>query len=71
MFLLRGVDWESRTYVALAANHLLAVELGSQGLERGLDDATTETEHQMQRRLLLNVVVGEGAAVFELLAGED
>ena len=25
----------------------------------------------MQRRLLLNVVVGEGAAVFQLLAGED
>jgi hypothetical protein len=25
----------------------------------------------MKRRLLLDVVVGEGAAVFELLAGED
>ena len=39
------------------------------GLE--LFDATAETQHQMEGRLLLNVVVLEGAAVFELLAGED
>lgn len=31
----------------------------------------TETEDEMQGRLLLDVVVGEGAAVLELLAGED
>jgi hypothetical protein len=32
---------------------------------------TAETEHQVKSRLLLDVVVGEGTAVFELLAGED
>jgi len=33
--------------------------------------ATTQTQDEMQRRLLLDVVVREGAAVLELLAGED
>ena len=33
--------------------------------------ATTETEDEMKRRLLLDVVVGEGTAVFELFPGED
>ena len=33
--------------------------------------ATTETEDEMKRRLLLDVVVGERAAVFELLPGEN
>lgn len=32
---------------------------------------TTQAEHQVQSRLLLDVVVGEGAAILELLAGED
>lgn len=95
------------TYVALAADGLLAVVLGGEGLEGGLDDTTTETEDQVESGLLLgdyqyfvpgfikilrsrirllhlipdslpkdsthllDVVVGEGAAVLELLAGED
>lgn len=33
--------------------------------------ATTEPQHQMEGRLLLDVVVGQGAAIFQLLAGED
>ena len=33
--------------------------------------STTQTEHQVQRRLLLDVVVAESTAVLELLAGED
>jgi hypothetical protein len=32
---------------------------------------TTETENQVKGRLLLNVVVGKGTAILELLAGED
>ena len=51
--------------------HLVAVVLGGKGLERGLDDATAETEDKVQGRLLLDVVVGEGAAILKLLAGED
>ena len=33
--------------------------------------ATTQTQDEMESRLLLDVVVREGAAVLELLAGED
>lgn len=33
--------------------------------------AATQTQHQVQGRLLLDVVVRKGAAVFELLSGED
>ena len=57
--------------VALAADHLIAVVLGGERLERRLDDATAQTEDQVESRLLLDVVVGEGAAVLELLARKD
>jgi len=40
-----GVGW---THVALSADHLVAVEFGGKGLERGLDDTTTETENQVE-----------------------
>jgi hypothetical protein len=33
--------------------------------------SSTEAEHQVQRGLLLDVLVDEGTAVLELLAGED
>jgi hypothetical protein len=59
------------TGVALAADHLVAVELGGKSLERRLNDTTTETENKVQSRLLLDVVVGEGSAILELLASED
>ncbi|KAF2821143.1 hypothetical protein CC86DRAFT_109792 [Ophiobolus disseminans] len=37
-----------QTCVALAADHLIAVVLGGERLERRLDDATTETEDQVE-----------------------
>jgi len=33
--------------------------------------STTETKHQVQGRLLLDVVVAKSAAILELLASED
>jgi len=57
--------------VAFAANHLLAVVLLRQHAERGLDDAAAKTQHQVERRLLLDVVVGQRATVLQLLARED
>jgi hypothetical protein len=52
-----------------------ALDLEGDGLAgEGLDEdlhATAETEHEVEGRLLLDIVVGEGAAVLELLAGED
>ncbi|KFO90456.1 hypothetical protein N320_08461, partial [Buceros rhinoceros silvestris] len=44
--------------------------LASQGLHKDLH-ATSETQHQVQRGLLLNVVVGQSASVFQLLASKD
>jgi len=44
---------------------------GSVDLLLALLGTSTETEDEMEGRLLLDVIVGEGAAVFELLAGED
>ena len=36
-----------------------------------VSETTTEAEHQVEGGLLLDVVVGESAAILELLAGED
>lgn len=47
-----GQSWVVGTYVALAADHLLAVELGGQSLQGGLNDTTTEAEDQVEGRLL-------------------
>ncbi len=35
-------------YITLSADHLVAVKLGSQGLQRWLDDTSTETENKMK-----------------------
>lgn len=40
------------TYVALAADHLVAVELGGESLQGGLNQTTTETEDQVESGLL-------------------
>jgi hypothetical protein len=37
----------------------------------GISEATSESQDQMESRLLLDVVVGEGSAIFELLSSED
>ena len=44
--------------------------LARQGLDENLH-ATTESEDQVQGRFLLNVVIGEGTAVFKLFSGEN
>jgi len=70
--LLAAVGGTGReTSVALAADGLVAVVLGGKGLERRLNDATTETEDQVEGRLLLDVVVRQGTAILKLLASED
>ena len=55
----------------LPANDLVLVGLLSQELERRLDDASPKAEHQVERALLLDVVVRKRAAVLQLLARED
>lgn len=44
---------------------------GGVGLLLALLGTTTKTKNKMKGRLLLNVIITEGAAVFELLSGED
>jgi len=47
--LLSAVGGTGReTGIALSADHLVTVELGSKGLQRWLDDTTTETEDEMK-----------------------
>ncbi len=62
--------------VAPSANHLFGLVLSGESDEGWLDFDAAETaaakaEHEVQGGLFLDVVVGEGAAVFELLSGED
>lgn len=59
------------TSIALAADGLLAVVLGSKSLERGLNDTTTETEDKVKGRFLLDVVVAQSTAILELLTSKD
>lgn len=40
------------TYVALSADHLIAVEFGGESLERWLNDTTTKTEDKVKSRFL-------------------
>ena len=69
----------SDSSVVLAADHLGLVVLERELEEFGLDvpgvaaalAAAVEAEHQVQRRLLLDVVVGQRALVLQLLPGED
>ena len=49
-----------------------AATAGTFGLVRIVNaHTTTQAQHQVESALLLDVVVGESAAVLELLAGED
>ena len=52
------------------ALHIEGDGLSGEGLHEDLH-STTEAEHQVEGGLLLDVVVGQGAAVFQLLSGED
>lgn len=55
----------------LATDHLVAVVLLRQDLHGGLDDPAPQPQHQVKRRLFLDVVVAQRPAVFQLLPGED
>ena len=44
--------------------------LASQGLDKDLH-ASTQAQHQVEGGLLLDVVVSQGAAVLQLLAGKN
>ncbi|KAH3664114.1 hypothetical protein OGAPHI_004828 [Ogataea philodendri] len=64
-----GSWWESS--VTLSANGLLTVVFGSQSLEGWLNDTTSQSKHQVQCGLLLDVVVRKSSAVLKLFTGEN
>merc|ERR1712129_488927 len=49
--------------------HVQSDGLSRQRLHEDLHRTAAQTQHQMQRRLLLNVIVGEGTAILQLLSG--
>ena len=53
--------------VADAADHLVAVVLLGQDPQAGLNDAAPESEHQVEGRLLLDVVVRQGPGTKKFL----
>ena len=66
--------WESG--VALSANHFFAFVGSGQSGEGwlnldGSETTSTESQNEMEGGLLLDVVVRESAAIFELLSSED
>ena len=52
------------------ALHLKCDGLASEGLDKDLH-TTTQAQHQVKGAFLLDVVVSQGAAILQLLAGED
>jgi hypothetical protein len=71
-FLLAAVGCaRGKASVALAAHLLVAVELLCKSSKGGLNHTTTKSEHQVKGGFLLDVVVRQGAAIFELLASKD
>jgi hypothetical protein len=60
---------EHRQFGLLAL--MLDLLRGGVNLLLSLLSTTTESKDEMERRFLLDVVVGKGAPVFELLAGKD
>ena len=55
----------------LAADHLVLIVLARERLQRGLNNSTTEPEYEVERGLLLDIVVRQSAAILQLLPGED
>jgi hypothetical protein len=60
-----------QTSIALATDLLVTLVFGGEHFQGWLDDATTETQNQMEGRFLLDVVVAQSSAIFELLPRKD
>lgn len=64
-----GTRW--KTSIAFTADGLVAVVSLGQQRKRWVVDSSSQTKNQMKCGLLLDIVVGKGAAVFELLSSEN
>lgn len=64
-----GTGWKAG--IAFSANGLLTIVLlGQQGQGR-IVDTSTQPQNQVQRRFLLDVVIAQGASIFQLLSGKN
>lgn len=59
-----------QAWVALVADHLVTIVILDKVTKGWLDDATVQTQHQVQGGLFLDVVVGQGVAILQLFASE-
>ena len=64
------LDLSLDIFDGVAGLNLKGDGFSGEGLDEDLH-ASTQTQHQMECRLLLDVVVAQGAAILELLASED
>merc|ERR1712217_743481 len=71
-FLLAAIHGARRqACVTLTTDLLVAVVFPGEELQRWLDHTTAEAQDQVESRLFLDVVVGQSAAVLELLPCEN
>ena len=70
LFSARGCSsWQSS--VTLSADQLFTVVLSSQGLQGWFNNTTSKSQNQVKCRFLLDVVVGQSSAVFQLLTSKN
>mmetsp|Transcript_1681 Transcript_1681/g.4354 ORF Transcript_1681/g.4354 Transcript_1681/m.4354 type:complete len:163 (+) Transcript_1681:72-560(+) len=71
LFLAAVDGLRGKTSVALSADVLLAVELAGEHRQGRIVHPSPQSQDEMQGGFLLDVVIAEGAAVLQLLSGED
>jgi hypothetical protein len=60
-----------KTRITFSANGLVTIESLGQERKRRVVHAPTQSKYQMKRRFLLNVIITQGAAIFQLFAGKN
>ena len=64
-----GTGWKAG--IAFSANGLLAVVTLGQQSQRRIIDSTSQSENKVKGRFLLNIIIAQSTAIFQLLSGED
>merc|ERR550534_1583347 len=57
--------------ITFTTNHLVAIVLLCQQTQTRLNHATSQSQHQMQSGLLLDIVIAQSTTVFQLFTSED
>mgnify|MGYP006864118693 CR=1 FL=1 len=71
LFLAAVCGLGGKTGVALAADGLFAVVLSGKHGQRRIVNSSSQSKDQVKSGLLLDVVVAQSAAIFQLLSGKD